>query len=134
MRRDAVKYGGELQNALQGIIESQATPSYRSFEALINYRHDKRVGGLSNRLGYRNYLDVAYQPDAMQFTNYPNCGNTLVIASPTKIEVLPPFDLETGSANSSLIDITSANIANNTLGSLPGTNVINLGTPIDGRW
>jgi hypothetical protein len=52
-----------------------------------------------------------------------------VIASATKIEALPPFDFDSGAANTSLIDITSANVADNTIGSV-STTTVTLGTPI----
>jgi len=54
-----------------------------------------------------------------------------VIAAPDHIDALPPFDLESGVANTALIDITSSNIADNHVDTVSGVTV-NLTTPISG--
>ena len=118
-----MKHGTLKYENLGGIIESVATPPPNSFESLINYRHDKKQGGLSNRLGYRTYQDLTYQPDAMVFSVLRDCGNTLIIASATKVDAIPPFDLESGVANTSLLDVTTANIPDKVIASVSGTIV-----------
>jgi hypothetical protein len=108
----------------QGIVESVANPSSNSFEQLLNLRVDKKLGGLTNRYGYKTLFDLAYQPDAFAYTRFTGHSyDSLVIASATKIE-----NIENGVTS----DLTTA-IPDNTVanGSIVNNQVvITLGTSL----
>ena len=99
-----------------GLVKSVATPPHNTFEELINYRNDRMLGGLANRYGFANKLNIAYQPDAFVYTRFSDLGETLVIEGPvtgapyngnSKVEILPPVIPRNGTANTVLLDITT---------------------------
>ena len=56
--------------SFRGVSTTPVTPEHITFSELVNFRNDRKMGGLTNRYGFKNYLSLDYQPDAICFNDF----------------------------------------------------------------